>query len=126
MKPYPRDNCTQDTAIFNGRLSTARRLSENVFGILRGRFRVFNSPIKLSPEKVTKVILACCYLHNFLRSKCASKDLENINYEPTQCLHELERSQNRNSTNAAKIVRQKYCEYFNNEGTVQWQIKFTN
>ena len=54
MKPYPH------------RLSRARRVVENAFGILANRFRVFHSAIRLTPDKVVTVVLACLALHNFL------------------------------------------------------------
>lgn len=42
---------------------------ENAFGILANRFRVFMTPIGLVPEKVEVITMACCTLHNFLRSR---------------------------------------------------------
>lgn len=69
MKPYPqRTGLDEGQRIFNYRLSRARRIVENAFGILCNRFRVIlRSPILLSPEKVEKTVLCCCTLHNFLR-----------------------------------------------------------
>lgn len=58
---------------FNYRLSRARRLSENVFGIMSAAFRVFRKPLLLEPEKAVKVTMACIYLHNFLRQSVNSR-----------------------------------------------------
>jgi hypothetical protein len=41
---------------------------ENFFGILTSRFGIFQKPITLSPEKVNVIVLACCYLRNFLKT----------------------------------------------------------
>ena len=65
QKPYSQAGLTKEKRIFNYRLSRARRIVENAFGILANCFCVFMSPIGLSPEKVKTVVLACCTLHNF-------------------------------------------------------------
>lgn len=72
QKPYSQSGLTTEKRIFNYRLSRARRIVENAFGILSNRFRVFMTPMKLAPEKVEVIVLACCSLHNFLRSRSRS------------------------------------------------------
>ena len=69
MKPYPQKNLCSDKRIFNCRLSRARRISENDFGILANRLRVFREPFLLKPEKVKLITYSCLILHNFLRSE---------------------------------------------------------
>jgi len=59
--------------VFNYRLSRARRVVENAFGIMSSVFRVMRKPMLLEPEKVTNITLTCVLLHNFLRrSKTSS------------------------------------------------------
>jgi hypothetical protein len=53
--------------IYNYRLNRARHIIENVFGIMSSIFQVLCKPMLLSPEKATIIIMACIYLHNFLR-----------------------------------------------------------
>ena len=66
QKPFGQARLTNERRIFNYRLSQARCIVENSFGILASRFRIFMAPINLSPDKVEKIVIACCSLHNFL------------------------------------------------------------
>ena len=75
QKPYSQNGLNKEKRIFNYRLSRARRIVENAFGILSNRIRVFMSPIRLMPEKVESIAFACCTLHNFLRSKQTSRNV---------------------------------------------------
>lgn len=52
MKPFPFRNLTLEQRIFNYRLSRARGVVENAFGILANRFRIFLTTINLKPQKV--------------------------------------------------------------------------
>lgn len=124
--------------IFNYRLSRARRVVENVFGILVARFGVFQRPMMLSPEKATIVTLTCCYLHNFLRKKSrgymvhGSVDWEDdLNHEvhagewraSQTDLARLRPTFNRNMTEKSKFVRETLQRYFCSRGSVPWQLE---
>lgn len=141
LKPYPQRNMTREQRIFNYRLSRARRIVENTFGILSSRFRILLNAINLEPDKTSTIVLACCYLHNFLRQKNIqiflqdSFDFEDVSSgqvrpgswrNNNQQLISLESCQQRNSTTTSKDIRNKYCEYFNNIGAVQWQNNIFN
>ena len=85
MKPYPYWNLEKEKRIFNYRLSRARRVVENAFGILAHRWRVFLTTIKLSPDKFTDISFAACCLHNLMVEKnkasyTSAADLENTDY----------------------------------------------
>ena len=70
MRPYPRalrqHRLSEAEQVFNYRLSHARCIVENAFGILAQRFRIFNRRIPLKPKNADKVVKACCMLHNYL------------------------------------------------------------
>jgi len=68
MRPYGGANLPPDQTILNYRLSRARRVVENAFGILASRFRVFRKPIYASETTVEKIIKASSALHNWLRT----------------------------------------------------------
>lgn len=86
LRPYPGRQLAEDAdkANFNHRLSLARQLVENAFGILTQRFRIFCRRVKMSPENVDYVILATCVLHNFLRERIDGMHLLDCHYDGSQ------------------------------------------
>lgn len=71
LKPYSRvgNNLTEEQRILNYRLSRARRIVENAFGVLVSRCSILQKDILLSPDKAQTIVLACCHIHKYLRSK---------------------------------------------------------
>ncbi|KAG0426697.1 hypothetical protein HPB47_026203 [Ixodes persulcatus] len=67
MRPYPKRSIKTDAdKIFNYRLSRARRVIENAFGILTSRWRILRRRFKANDENVNRYVLASIALHNFL------------------------------------------------------------
>jgi hypothetical protein len=73
MKPFPRRQSINDQskAVYNYRLSRARRTTENSFGILCAFHRIFFQPIAVAPETTDKLkhVLAICTISN-VKPKC--------------------------------------------------------
>ena len=69
MKPFPQRNLTTEKQVFNYQLSRMRRISENGFGILANKWRVFRRSFSLELEKVKVITLAPITLHNWLRKE---------------------------------------------------------
>lgn len=67
LRPYSGRDLPEDLRIFNYRLSRARRVIENVFGILAARWQVFHRPIQASVETTEYMVKAAVCLHNYLR-----------------------------------------------------------
>ena len=68
MRPYSgkKGQLTEEQAVFNYRLSRARRVIEDTFGILVARWRLFRGPIRADKDNVTRYILAAiCF--NYLQ-----------------------------------------------------------
>uniref|UniRef100_A0A1X7SZW5 DDE Tnp4 domain-containing protein n=1 Tax=Amphimedon queenslandica TaxID=400682 RepID=A0A1X7SZW5_AMPQE len=72
QKPFSESGLTKEKRIYNYRLSRARQVVENAFGILANRFCVSMTSINLAPEKVERIVLASCLLHNYLQSNPSS------------------------------------------------------
>ncbi|XP_046994288.1 uncharacterized protein LOC124606350 [Schistocerca americana] len=68
IKPFSRRNLSLEERIFNYRLSRARRVAENAFGVLAGRFRVFRKEIEVNLSTVDLIVQAACKIHNWLRA----------------------------------------------------------
>ena len=66
MRPFARKALTNERCIFNYRLSRARRVVENAFGILANCWRLYYYCIYLNPDNVTTVVKATIVLHNIL------------------------------------------------------------
>ena len=144
MRPYPGKNLSYKQRVFNYRLSRARRIVENAFGILASRFRVFRRPLLLQPQNADAVIKGAVVLHNFLRKEAGSRYLsplsvdhesENGDVVPgewrqtfavQQQLLGLLRSGRRNSSRAVE-VRDTLADYFvSAAGAVSWQNERVN
>lgn len=69
MKPYSHRGLTQEERIFNYRLSRARRVVENAFGILANRFQILLTTMLHHPETVKQIVVACLLLHNLMRTR---------------------------------------------------------
>lgn len=139
LKPYPQRQLTYDQRIFNYRLSRARRIVENAFGILSSRFRIFHTEINLKPEKIDFIVLAACALHNFLRKEAKalympsnSLDVEDIDSgevirgdrDEDQMVGLRQGYNTQVLCEKAKENRDNYKYYFVGEGAVSWQNKF--
>lgn len=132
MRPYPRDQSKADVtkAIFNYRLSRARRTTENTFGIMCQYFRVFFTPINILPETVDNLIMTGCIVYNLLRDESIECSTDSTEKEP---MYQRENGSNNmisfnpiggNATHEAFRIRDSFKDYFNSRaGSVSWQQK---
>ena len=135
MKPVPRRHLTMEQRIYNYRISRARRVVENAFGILANKWRCLLYRIALSPEKLPVIVTACCVLHNMLltrrlRDEGHLFDREGPDHavieggwrEDPENMVPLEARRGNPGPAEAKELRNYLVEYVNSdEGAVPWQ-----
>ncbi|XP_039308911.1 protein ANTAGONIST OF LIKE HETEROCHROMATIN PROTEIN 1 [Solenopsis invicta] len=143
MRPYPGQFLTDKKSIFNYRLSRARRIIENTFGILVSRWRLFQRCICLDPRHADVIIMAAINLHNYLMTEnnTSTSSYCPVNYvdseDSTGHVIEgewrlgLENVNNLRATNVHRAVREAYnqrdtlAEYLSSsQGEVPWQIEY--
>ena len=125
MKPYSRRSMELVERVFNYRISQGRWVVENAFGILKSRFRIFQSPMQQEPPLLARVVMACLVLHNLLRIRYPTGQADGfggkgqppIVLEGNDIPHD-----DRNPLEAAKKQRNILRDYFLNEGQVLWQM----
>ena len=126
MRPFPGRGCTEEQKIYNYRLSRARRIVENAFGILAARWRVYHSKLAVRPEWVTEIIKATCVLHNVLQAQSTPAQVTTLIKETGDTcpdgLQDFTLGGNRAGRDALK-VRNIFKEYFSDRGSVPWQLK---
>lgn len=134
MKPFSKRDLTRQEQVFNYRLSRARRIVENAFGILANRFGCLLTTLRVSPSTATDVVLACCILHNFLRDanaavprglvdeEDAGHNLVPGNFRANCDLTPGSSSSGGNtSAKEAKVLRNYLKTYYSEVGAVDWQ-----
>ena len=131
--------------MFNYRLSRARHIVENAFGLLASVFRIFHKPHIVKPSTAEDITLACVYVCNFLRRNSTAKELHSppgtLDFENTDDGTVIEGEWRReiqndsgmvkltktpsNHGNDAKKIRDTFLDYFmSNEGHVSLQDKY--
>lgn len=129
MKPYTRQSSRHDKskAIFNYRLSRARRVTENAFGLLSQVFRVFYQPINIEPMTCDDLIIVTCCLHNLLRDGYLEESGQAFfaEYDSSEMVLKnniIPITRDGGFLNAEGFsVRDSFKDFFNNEGSVSWQ-----
>lgn len=138
LKPYNRLGEFGDRQkIFNYRLSRARRVVENAFGILVSKCRIYEKPIPLSVVKAEHLVKATCALHNWLRktnrSYMSQQSIGREDWEAgciipgewrtvkADALSNLHENTVRQNGDIARRLRNVYAEKFSTTDTVPWQ-----
>ncbi|XP_014661400.1 PREDICTED: uncharacterized protein LOC106804647 [Priapulus caudatus] len=135
MKPFGRRGLQHDELIFNYRLSRARRVVENAFGIMANRFRCMLTTMQLQPENIKLVVRTCVVLHNFLIDRNPARDAQVIDREDANHnlvpgswrqdaqMHDMNEPQWGNRDTVAGKRQRLYLKHYltSGAGAVHWQ-----
>ena len=145
QRPFPGRNISENQRIFNYRLSRARRVVENTFGIMTARWGIFSHPINASVQTAEAITKNVVCLHNFLRqTNCAAycpngfADSEDSSGEirlgewrkvvprhGNGAMGNIAPLRGRRNSNSALQVRNALMKYFiSDAGSVPWQWKY--
>ena len=134
MRPYPRRSLDKEKRVFNYRLTRARKTVEMAFGILASKFRVFQSPINLSPNTIPHVVRAACVLHDYIRKRegvlflNTGEPSAEGSHPTDSALWSQDELNTTTTTNRSSVealaVREKFKNYFNNSGKLEWQDSY--
>ena len=134
MKPFSHRGMSNEERIYNYRLSRARRILENAFGILAHRWRCLLTTMQQEYQTVKTIASACLCLHNLMRARYpglqnrgADREGPEHNLAPgawrtDTMMQEVNQPQGGNhDTKEAKARRIYLKHYLNNVGSVPWQ-----
>ncbi|KAJ1518931.1 hypothetical protein ONE63_011459 [Megalurothrips usitatus] len=125
MKPFPGQFLPDDQAIFNYRLSRARRVVENVFGIMTARWWVLRRTFVSSERTARAIIWAVACLHNLLVLSMENIPPNQRWYDPGNPGEEEEvlarPEEEEREEEDGEVIRQHLVDFFLGPGNVSWQ-----
>ena len=134
MKPYSHHSQLHQERIYSYRLSRARRVVENAFGLLQARMRVFGTTMQQEPQVVKTITMCACVMHNLIleRNPFSHTEVDHEdglhNLQPgawrdeVSIMQGLQHLHGQNYTRQAKGIRDYLSHYYTSEaGAVPWQ-----
>ena len=122
MRPYPESQNKGDIekSILNYRLSRARRVVEDAFGILSQKFEIYQGTLKSLLENADNII-ATCILRNYLRDQGIGLSIMESSANVRSNLTKIP-NQGGSAHHSAFEVRDKFKKFFNSpSGPVSWK-----
>ncbi|XP_059929865.1 uncharacterized protein LOC132473670 [Gadus macrocephalus] len=121
MRPFPGRILPRERRVFNYRLSRARLVVENAFGILSSQWRFYRRVIEVHPELAERCVKATCVLHNLLRRTAPTAAVRDcLPVGVALPLPGLGRVAANNAGREAIRIRETFTSYFSAEGTLSW------
>nr|XP_043616517.1 protein ALP1-like isoform X1 [Erigeron canadensis] len=64
--------------LYNKRHSSARNVIERAFGMIKNRWKILHDICFHPVESMPRIIIACCLMHNFIRTEISEDPCENL------------------------------------------------
>lgn len=118
LRPYPGNQISGDNSKynFNYRLSRARRVSENAFGILSQKFRIYNRRLNLHPENADRIVLSTCVLHNYIKKTGIDYEQNEVEFTTSTNLSSIPR-QGGNAVETSFQIRDKFRSIYSSSSS---------
>ncbi|KAK0142027.1 Protein ALP1-like [Merluccius polli] len=100
MRPFPGIHPPGRKRTFNYRLSRARLVVEDTFGILAAQWRMYHRVLGVSPDNAEACVKATCVLHNFIRRTRPTLP-QSEPQDGTSALNNIRRAGSNNATQEA-------------------------
>ena len=139
MKPFSSRGLADKERLFNYRLSRARRVVENVFGILAHRWRCLLTCMHQDPGKVGPIVEGCLTLHNLMKMRNpvfngneVDREDDNGNVIPGSWRDHVQLTDTEGAVAGrpnyeGKLIRNYLMDYYNSpQGSVPWQDRMLN
>ncbi|CAG7830709.1 unnamed protein product [Allacma fusca] len=120
MRPYPGDKLDISKRVFNYRLSRARRIIENTFGILVARWQLLKDNFIKSQQKLKRLYMPAGFVDT--EDHFTGEIVPGIWRSMVNCTQELSRQGSNNYQKEASGVREEFKDFFNGQGSVPWQM----
>ena len=135
MKPYSHQTQRPTERLYSYRLSRARRVVENSFGLLQTRWRLFGTTLQQKLPVCKSLVMAGCVMHNLCLHHypfaCTEVDHEDQYHnivdgtwrdESLNLMASLMARRGPNYSRRAKAVRDYLAQYYTSDvGSVPWQ-----
>lgn len=129
MTPYPVAQTTNSQAnrVYNYRHCRVTGVSENSFGIMTKKFRIFLKKFNISPDRLDQIILACTALHNYLMNDfCVWQTGELEREDEREGLNDLRNIREIVPRDAYNIREQFTTFFVSNQGSIPRQLERAN
>lgn len=70
--------------LFNKRHASLRNVIERTWGVLKKRFPILKTFMEFKIETQVKIVIACCALHNFIKSQDVVVDLIQAQFDASE------------------------------------------